>query len=114
MPGFLLHVGATILCPHGGQVSIVSSNTHVLLGGQPASTAADTYTIAGCPFQVPAGPTTKPQPCVRVQWTVPATRVRVTQQPAVLQTSTGMCFSAEGIPQGPPNVTVTQTHVQGT
>jgi hypothetical protein len=95
-------------------VSITSSNTHVMLGGQAASTVSDTYTISGCPFQVPIGTGTKPQPCVRVQWTVPASRVLVTQKPAILQTSTGMCFSAEGIPQGPPNVTVTQTHVQGT
>jgi hypothetical protein len=114
MPGLLLHVGATAMCPHGGQVTIVSSNTRVLLGGQPASTFADTYTISGCPFQVPVPGGTKPQPCVRVQWLVPAARVRVTQQQAILQSSAGMCLSAEGIPQGPPNIVLTQTRVQGT
>ncbi|MGH2354065.1 MAG: hypothetical protein ACRDJN_20865 [Chloroflexota bacterium] len=111
MPGLLLQVGATAMCPHGGQVSIISSNTRVLLGGQPAATLNDTYPIAGCPFTVP-GP--KPQPCVKVQWIVPALRVLVNRQPAILQTSTGLCLSAEQIPQGPPNVVVTQVRVKGT
>jgi hypothetical protein len=52
MPGLVLNVGATAMCPHGGQMSIVSSNTRVLLGGQPAATFSDTYLIAGCPFVV--------------------------------------------------------------
>src|SRR3712207_5003181 len=103
MPGTLLHVGATAMCPHGGQVQIISTNTRVLLGGQPASTFGDTYLVAGCAFTV--GP--KPQPCVRVQWLVPAARVLVNRQPAILQTSTGLCLSAEQIPQGPPTVVVT-------
>ncbi len=111
MPGFLFHVGATAMCPHAGQVSTVTSNTRVLVGGQPVATFADTYPIAGCPFVVP-GP--KPQPCVKVQWLVPAARVMVTGQPAILQTSTGLCLSAEQIPQGPPNVVVTQVRVRGT
>lgn len=111
MPGFLFHVGATALCPHGGQVSVVPSSPRVLVGGQPVATMADTYPIAGCAFTVP-GP--KPQPCVTVRWLVPATRVLVGGQPAILQTSTGLCQSAEQIPQGPPNVVVTQIRVKGT
>ena len=46
-----------------------------------------------------------------MQWTVPATRVLINGQPALLQTSTGLCLSAEQIPQGPPIITVTQTRV---
>jgi uncharacterized Zn-binding protein involved in type VI secretion len=111
MPGFLLHVGATAICPHGGQVSIISTNTRVLVGGQPVATLADTYLVAGCAFTVP-GP--KPQPCVKVQWLAPAVRVLVGGQPAILQTSAGLCQSAEQIPQGPPSVIVTQVRVRGT
>jgi len=111
MAGALLHVGATILCPHAGQVSVVSSNTRVLLGGQPAATASDNFPIAGCPFQAP-GP--KPQPCMTVRWVAPAVRVKICGQPALLQTSSGLCNSAEQIPQGPPNVVVVQPRVQGT
>ena len=111
MPGPLFHVGAGAICPHGGQVSVVSSNTRVLAGGQAVATAGDTYTIAGCVFTLPNG---KPQPCVSASWLVVATRVVVGGQPAVLQTSTGICQSAEQIPQGPPTVTVTQTRAVGT
>jgi hypothetical protein len=110
MSGFVLHVGATALCPHGGPVSVISSNARVRVGGQPVATLADTYTIAGCAFTVP-GP--KPQPCVVVQWLVPASRVRVGGQPVILQTSSGLCQSAEQIPQGPPNIVVTQVRVRG-
>ncbi len=110
MPGFLFHVGASAICPHAGQVSTISTNTRVLVSGQPVATLADTYPVAGCPFTVP-GP--KPQPCVKVQWLVPAARVLVNGQPAILQTSTGICQSAEQIPQGPPTVIATQTRVGG-
>jgi len=111
MPGFLFHVGATAICPHGGQVSVVPSSPRVLVGGQPVASLADTYLVAGCPFTVPPG---KPQPCVTIRWLVPAARVMVGGQPAILQSSTGLCLSAEQIPQGPPNVVVTQQRARGT
>jgi hypothetical protein len=110
MPGFLYHVGAQAVCPHGGQASTISSNTRVLVSGRPIATLSDTTTVAGCVFTVP-GP--KPQPCVTVKWIVPATRVLVNGQPALLQTSTGICQSAEQIPQGPPTIVATQTRVIG-
>jgi len=109
MPGPLFHVGASAICPHGGQVSTISTNTRVLVNGMPVATMADTYPIAGCAFVVG----TKPQPCVKVQWLVPAARVVVGGSPAILQTSTGLCLSAEQIPQGPPSVVAGQTRVVG-
>jgi hypothetical protein len=48
-----------------------------------------------------------------VQWLVPATRVLVNGQPAILQTSTGLCLSVEQIPAGPPTVVAIQTRVTG-
>ena len=111
MPGPIFHVGAQAICPHAGTVTTISSNTRVLVSGQPVATLADTYVVAGCPFQVP-GP--KPQPCVKVQWLVPATRVMVNGQPVILQTSTGLCLSVEQIPQGPPTVVATQPRVVAT
>ena len=110
MPGLLLHVGATAICPHGGQVSIIPSNTRVIAGNQPVATLGDTFLVAGCAFTVP-GP--KPQPCVKVQWLVPASRVLAGGQPVILQNSVGLCQSAEQIPQGPPNVIATQMRVKG-
>lgn len=111
MPGFVLHVGATAICPHGGQVTILTTNTRVLVGGQPVATLPDTYTVAGCAFTIPPG---KPQPCVFVKWLVPATRILVGGKPAILQNSTGICQSAEQIPQGPPTVIMTQVRTRGT
>lgn len=110
MAGFLFHVGASAMCPHGGQVSTVPGNLRVTLGGQPVATMADTFLIAGCAFTVP-GP--KPQPCVKVQWQMPAARVRAGGQPVILQSSSGLCLSAEQAPQGPPSVTGTQVRVRG-
>ncbi|HIK04444.1 MAG TPA: hypothetical protein IGS40_06970 [Trichormus sp. M33_DOE_039] len=110
MSGLVFHVGANALCPHGGTVSTVSSNARVKVSGQPVATLTDTYLIAGCAFTVPVA---KPQPCVTVQWLVPASRVRVSGQAVILQTSTAICQSAEQIPQGPPNIVATQTRVRG-
>jgi hypothetical protein len=107
----LLHVGATVMCTHGAPVNVVPGAPRVLLGGMPAATMSDNYLVAGCPFTVP-GP--KPQPCVKVQWIVPAARVMIGGQPAVLQASVGLCQSAEQIPQGPPSVVTTQVRVRGT
>ena len=114
MPGFLVHVGAQAMCPHGGQVSFTTANSRVMVNGQPAVTLADTFTIAGCPFQIPIPSGTKPQPCVTGRWITPATRVTINGQPAILQLSSGLCQSAEQIPQGPPNVSVVQSRVNGT
>ncbi len=110
MPGFLLHVGAMGMCPHGGQMSTISTNTRVLVSGQPVATVGDIYLIAGCAFTIPPG---KPQPCIKVLWLVPSTRVLVNGQPVILQASTGLCQSPEQIPQGPPIITTTQMRVSG-
>src|SRR4051812_17485633 len=98
------------MCPHGGQVSAIPSSPRVLLGGQPAVTVSDTFLVAGCAFTVPPA---KPQPCIKVQWLVPATRVMVGGKPALLATSAGLCQSAEQIPGGPPNVSTTQVRAMG-
>lgn len=92
-------------------MSVIPTNTRVFAGGQPVATMADTYLVAGCAFTVP-GP--KPQPCVKVQWLVPATRVFVNGQPVIIQTSTGLCLSAEQIPQGPPTIVAAQPRVIAT
>jgi hypothetical protein len=107
MPGALYHVGATAMCTHAGQVQTVSSNVRVLVGGMPVATMADTSLVAGCAFTLPA----KPQPCVRVQWLVPAVRVLVNGVPPLMQTSAGLCLSVEQIPQGAPMIVANQPRV---
>ena len=107
MPGPVVQVGAVAMCPHGGQISAITSNSRVLVGGTPAVTQADTYPIAGCPFTV--GPA--PQPCLTTQWVVVATRVTVMGQPVVIQGGTGLCLGPTQAPQGPPLVVSTQPRV---
>lgn len=112
MPGPIYHVGATAMCPHGGPVTTVSSNARVLVGGMPVATISDQSMVAGCAFQLPAGPT--PSPCLRVQWLTPAVRVTVMGQPVLLQTSSSLCLSPAQAPQGPASVTVNQSRVIAT
>ncbi|WP_437947866.1 hypothetical protein WME98_45285 [Sorangium sp. So ce296] len=108
----LLHVSAQVTCPHLAKASDASTNTRVKVSGMAVATAVDGWQIAGCPFQVPAGATTKPQPCVTIQWSRPATRVKVNGSFALLQSSQGLCKSAEQIAQGLCTA-VTQTRARG-
>ncbi len=98
MAGHSLNTVASLQCPHGGQVQILSANTRVKAGGAYMALSPDTYTVVGCPFQLP-GPT--PSPCVTVQWLIPDARVRVNGNPTLSRSSTGLCLSAAQIPQGP-------------
>ena len=105
MPGYLLHVGATVLCAHGGQAQPTTPFPRVTVGGQPVVTQPAPYTIAGCPFNVSGSPV----PCVTAQWVVAATRVFAGSLPVVLQDSQAIC-----VPNGTPlNVVMTQFRVKG-
>jgi hypothetical protein len=107
--GKLLTTQTKMQCPHGGQVQAVSSNTKVSAGsGAYVLRMSDTFTISGCPFQIPAPSGTIPSPCVRVQWTLADTRVTVDQQQTLSEGSVGMCFSAQQAPQGKVVVVSTQ------
>lgn len=110
MPSLALHVSATVTCPHGGQATDVSSNVRVKVSQMAVASVADQFTIAGCSFMVG----NKPQPCISIRWVVPALRVKVNGSAALLQSSTGLCLSAEQAPQGPPTVTPTQQRVKAT
>ena len=96
------------MCPHGGQVQAVPSQTHLMLGGQPALLVNDLMVIVGCPFTVG----TKYQPCITVEWSAPATRAQANGQAVLLQTSVGLCKSAENVPQGTVLMTGVQTKVK--
>src|SRR5689334_18487192 len=96
MPGPILHLGASVLCAHGGQAIPTAPVPRVLVSGQPVATIAAPYTIAGCPFPPPAG-----GPCVTGQWVVGAVRVLAMGQPVALQTGVAVCA-----PTGTPLVPV--------
>lgn len=106
MPGFFLHVGATVICAHGGQAQPTAPNPRVLVGGQPTVTMAAPYVVAGCAFAPPSGN----GPCVTAQWVTAATRVMSNGQPLLLQDSQSVCA-----PTGTPlTIVVTQVRVKGT
>ena len=105
MPGYLLHLGATVLCMHAGQAMPTAPNPRVKVGGQPIVTQTTTYTVAGCPFV--AGVT--PMPCVTAQWITAATRVKSGGVPVLLQDSQAICApNGTGV-----NIVVTQVRVKG-
>lgn len=108
MPGFIIDAGATILCPHGGQVNVVPRSTRASLGGKPPLLVDDLATVAACPLNISGAPS----PCLRVQWTMPATRVTVEASPVLLSSSIGLCLNGAGAPQGTALVTGFQTKVQ--
>jgi|SRR6185295_8902038 hypothetical protein len=105
MPGPLLHLGATVLCAHGGQAMPTTPNPRVLVSGQPVTTIATPYVVAGCAFVPPAGN----GPCVTAQFVTSAARVLAGGVPVLLLDSQSVCA-----PTGTPLLVVmTQTRVIG-
>src|SRR5260370_33276970 len=93
MPGKLLTVASVIQCPHGGMALLTTGNARTKAGGAFVLLESAISTVVGCPFTI--GP--KYSPCLRIQWTAPAVRVKAGA--AVLVTnSSGICF----YPQNPP------------
>lgn len=104
MPGFLLHVGAQVLCSHTGQATPTTPNPRVLVSGQPTVLMTSPYVIAGCVLPTPP---TANGPCVTAQWISGATRVTSNGQPLLVQSSQAICA-----PTGTPVMIVgTQTRV---
>ena len=106
MPGFLLHLGATVLCAHAGQATPTVVNPRVLVGGQPTVTLAAPYVVAGCALPPPPAAN---GPCVTAQFVSAATRITSNGQPLLLLDSQAIC-----VPTGTPLVIVlTQIRVSG-
>jgi hypothetical protein len=108
MSGFLT-TASVLICPHGGSVQMVPSNTNVQFGGAPAVTASDTFIIAGCSFMIG----NVPSPCVSVQWVQPAMQSTVDSNPTLTEASNGLCLAATQAPQGPVQISSTQSNVSG-
>ena len=106
MPGFLLHVGATVLCAHGGQAQPTVPNPRVKVMGQPIVMQPAPYVVAGCTFPPPP---VANGPCVTAQWVMVALRVKANGMPVLLQDSQAICT-----PTGTPLiVSMTQLRVRG-
>jgi hypothetical protein len=106
MPGFVLHLGATVMCSHGGQAQPTAVQPRVMVMGQPVTTLAAPYVIAGCALPPPPAAN---GPCVTAQFVTAAVRVTSMGLPVLLLDSQAPC-----VPTSTPLVvTVTQTRVTG-
>ena len=106
MPGFLLHLGATVLCSHGGQAVPTVTNPRVTVSGQPVVTFGPPWTVAGCALPPPPAAN---GPCVTAQFVSSATRVTASGQPLLLIDSQAICA-----PTGTPLLMIlTQTRATG-
>lgn len=112
MPGFLMHFGAVVMCPHGAPSQVLATGVRVTVSGQPVALISDKIVATGCPFTIPPG---KPQPCVLATWLMPSTRVTINGQPAMVAVGpgpgAGLFQSADQIPNGPPIVGTVQARV---
>lgn len=93
MPGPVLHLGATVLCGHGGQAVPGAPVPRVLVSGQPVVTIFSPHVVAGCAFASPPGP------CVSGMWMVGSQRVFAMGLPVAIQSGAGLC-----VPNGAPLV----------
>ena len=87
MPGPILHMGATVLCAHGGQAMPTVPSPVVMVSGMPIATIGAPYTVAGCTFVPPTGN----GPCVTGQWVVGAVQVMSQGQPVVIMSGVSVC-----------------------
>jgi len=105
MPGYILHMGATVLCAHAGQATPTVTDLRVKVSGQAVVTIAAPYTIAGCTFPPPPAAI---GPCVTGQFITAATRVKASGLPVLLQDSQSLC-----VPTGTPmTIAVTQVRAK--
>jgi hypothetical protein len=91
MPAPILHLGATILCAHGGQANATTPFPRVMLGGQPVVTLNTLYVIAGCGLSSSGSPF-----CATAQWVVGATRVMAGGSPVATATGKAVCTPTGG------------------
>ena len=107
MPGFLVHVGAQVLCSHAGQAQPSAPNPRVSVSGQPTVLLTTPYLIAGCSLPPPS---VANGPCVTGQWLSGTARVTSNGQPLVVNAGSSLCT-----PSGTPMIAaVTQTRVTAT
>lgn len=104
MPGKLLTTASTLMCPHGGQAVLMTSNSRVAADRSKVLLELDMHTVTGCPFMV--GNTSVP--CVRIEWSSGAGRASVDGTAPLVETSIGQCFNAQGGTQGVAVIVTTQ------
>jgi hypothetical protein len=105
----LLNCSTQMMCPHGGQVQIITQNTKTRGGGDFLVLSSDTYVVSGCPFTIGV----VYHPCVSVRWAVTALASKAVSQPTLSMDSVGLCVAADQAVQGMVQIVSTQTRVSG-
>lgn len=104
----VLTTGDVMMCPHGGTVSLSSSQSKVTAGGAAALRASDTFSVAGCAFTLPSG---NPHPCMTVEWQSPSQTTSAASDKVLTTASVGMCKAGDQAPQGTVLIQKTQMQV---
>jgi hypothetical protein len=86
MPGPILHLGASMLCMHGGPAQPTAPFPRVTVSAQPVITLATPHVVTGCALASTSTP-----PCVSAQWVVGATRVLAGGTPVAIAAGTAVC-----------------------
>lgn len=105
MPGFLLHVGATVICKHLAPAQPMQPNPRVKVAGQLVTTMASAYVVSGCPNTVGI----VPFPCLFPLWVTTAARIRASSTPVLLADSQAVCLPT----MGGVDIVSTQVRVKG-
>lgn len=105
----LLTAASVMMCPHGGTVNAISSNTKAKAAGSYLLRASDTFLIVGCPLNVAGAP----HPCVQVQWVQTALKSKAIGDFNLTMNSVGLCVAADQAVQGTVLINTTQPKVSG-
>jgi hypothetical protein len=109
MPGEYLTDSSNIICPHGGNIMLQTSNTRVKSDNTFVLLETDTHTVSGCPFTLPNN---EPSPCVRIEWSNGSSVCSINGTPILKKESIGNCYSPKNVMQGIAIIINTQMKVK--
>ena len=98
----LLTMTSQMMCPHGGTVQAVTTNTRTRAAGMLVLRATDAFAVTGCSLL---------SPCVQVVWPVTALRSTVNADPVLNEDSLGACLNGNLAMQGYVTVVPAQFRV---
>src|SRR5258708_3646797 len=103
----VLTTADVMMCPHGGSVMLVSSQSKVTAGDAQVLRTGDTFTVSGCVFSLPSGP----HPCVTVEWHNPSQKSSAVSDKVLTKSSIGTCKAGDQAIQGMVLIQKTQMQV---
>lgn len=105
----LLTTSSMMMCPHGGTVNAISSNTKTKAAGSYLLRSSDTFIIVGCPFVLGI----PPHPCMQVRWVQTALKSKAIGDFNLTLDSVGLCVAADQAVQGTVLISTAQPKVSG-